>query len=204
MHPDMPLRRRVRVLERASSLSGLADAKIIPEMKHHDSVEDIAPSSFTDYESRSDTTGSENYDEKARKEGEDEDLDKREHEHLRPTVDTTNVHHRHTHDASSPMSPKSRAWYEFDLAVVVALVSPVGNWLTGGDHIKNLLLIVLLIFYLHQIIESTSFILVSYTAMLIYLQSKYLGCSINNPGGDIHLVIFLNQIPNPQKVVMRN
>ncbi|PPR08285.1 hypothetical protein CVT24_001127 [Panaeolus cyanescens] len=53
----------------------------------------------------------------------------------------------------SPMSPTSRAWYEFDLAVVVALVSPIGNWLTGGDHIKNLLLIVLLIFYLHQIIE---------------------------------------------------
>ena len=58
--------------------------------------------------------------------------------------------------SSSSMSPTSRAWYEFDLAVVVALVSPIGNWLTGGDHIKNLLLIVLLIFYLHQIIESTS------------------------------------------------
>ncbi|KAF8055246.1 hypothetical protein FPV67DRAFT_1385990, partial [Lyophyllum atratum] len=54
---------------------------------------------------------------------------------------------------SSPDSPKSRAWYEFDLAVVVALVSPIGNWLTGGDYIKNVLLIILLIFYLHQIIE---------------------------------------------------
>ncbi|KAJ2935484.1 hypothetical protein H1R20_g1612, partial [Candolleomyces eurysporus] len=51
------------------------------------------------------------------------------------------------------MSPNTRSWYEFDLAVVVALVSPIGNWLTGGDHIKNLLLVVLLIFYLHQIIE---------------------------------------------------
>ncbi|KAJ8468169.1 hypothetical protein ONZ45_g17346 [Pleurotus djamor] len=56
--------------------------------------------------------------------------------------------------ARSPMSPSSsRAWYEFDLAVVVALVSPIGSWLTGGDHVKNLLLVSLLIFYLHQIIE---------------------------------------------------
>ncbi|KIJ64364.1 hypothetical protein HYDPIDRAFT_40580 [Hydnomerulius pinastri MD-312] len=47
----------------------------------------------------------------------------------------------------------NRAWYEFDLSVVIALVSPIGNWLTGGDHVKNILLILLLIFYLHQIIE---------------------------------------------------
>ena len=52
------------------------------------------------------------------------------------------------------VSPSSRSWYEFDLSVVVALVSPIGNWLTGGDHVKNLLLILLLVFYLHQIIES--------------------------------------------------
>ncbi len=53
--------------------------------------------------------------------------------------------------------PNSRAWYEFDLAVVVALVSPLGNWLTGMDHVKNLLLMVLLVFYLHQIIEGALF-----------------------------------------------
>ena len=57
----------------------------------------------------------------------------------------------------TPTSPTSRAWYEFDLAVVVALVSPIGNWLTGGDHIKNLLLVSLLIFYLHQIVEGIPF-----------------------------------------------
>ena len=167
----MPLRKRIRVLERASSLSSLADAKIIPEMKHHDSIDDIAPSSFTDYESHSDTSGSENDDEKG---GEEDDLleglKKDEHSpRFRPTIETANVHRRHTHDESSPMSPRSRAWYEFDLAVVVALVSPVGNWLTGGDHVKNLLLIVLLIFYLHQIIESTASILVCYTAILTSL-----------------------------------
>ncbi len=52
----------------------------------------------------------------------------------------------------TPKSP-SRAWYQFDFAVVVALVSPVGNLLTGGDLIKNLLYILFLLFYLHQIIE---------------------------------------------------
>lgn len=47
------------------------------------------------------------------------------------------------------------SWADLDLSVVVALVSPIGQWLTGGDHIKNLFLIVLLIFYLHQLIQGT-------------------------------------------------
>lgn len=51
---------------------------------------------------------------------------------------------------------KARSWADLDLSIIVALVSPIGNWLTGGDHIKNLFLIILLIFYLHQIVESTS------------------------------------------------
>ncbi|KAH8813722.1 hypothetical protein DL96DRAFT_1472548 [Flagelloscypha sp. PMI_526] len=49
------------------------------------------------------------------------------------------------------MSHKS--WYQFDLIVLAALVSPLGHLLTGGDHVKNLLFIVLLIYYLHQVIE---------------------------------------------------
>ncbi|KAF9016303.1 hypothetical protein BDZ89DRAFT_1141553 [Hymenopellis radicata] len=52
----------------------------------------------------------------------------------------------------TPKSP-SRAWYQFDFAVVIALLSPVGNLLTGGDLIKNLIYILFLLFYLHQIIE---------------------------------------------------
>lgn len=48
---------------------------------------------------------------------------------------------------------ESRSWSDLDLSLVVALVSPVGNWLTGSDHVKNLFLIALLIFYLHQLIE---------------------------------------------------
>ncbi len=56
-----------------------------------------------------------------------------------PRVDTQVPHRRPTRsDPQSPTSQNRRAWYEFDLAVVVALVSPIGSWLTGGDHVKNL------------------------------------------------------------------
>ncbi|KXN83192.1 hypothetical protein AN958_01706 [Leucoagaricus sp. SymC.cos] len=58
-------------------------------------------------------------------------------------------HNTHNFTAETP----AKAWYEFDFAVVLALISPVGNWLTGGDHLKNVLFVALLVFYLHQIIE---------------------------------------------------
>ncbi|KAI6110415.1 hypothetical protein EDD16DRAFT_1522200 [Pisolithus croceorrhizus] len=47
----------------------------------------------------------------------------------------------------------TKAWYEFDLAVMIALASGLGNWLTGGDYVKDAILLLLLLFYLHQIIE---------------------------------------------------
>ncbi|KAI0632774.1 hypothetical protein C8Q77DRAFT_1059551 [Trametes polyzona] len=61
----------------------------------------------------------------------------------------------HARPSSSHQSSAKRAgsWADLDLSIIVALVSPIGNWLTGGDHIKNLFLIILLIFYLHQIVE---------------------------------------------------
>ena len=67
-----------------------------------------------------------------------------------------------TRKPSSPLSPdrqrsssnkSSSSWITYDLSIVVALISPIGNWLTGGDHVKNILLIIFLIFYLHQLIE---------------------------------------------------
>lgn len=56
-----------------------------------------------------------------------------------------------SHD--SQHEARQRAWYEFDLAVVLVLISPMGNWLTGGDHIRDLMFFVLLVFYLRQVIE---------------------------------------------------
>ncbi|KDR78088.1 hypothetical protein GALMADRAFT_245090 [Galerina marginata CBS 339.88] len=143
---EPPLRKRLRLLERTHSLTnlntaGTSDGKISDlKMRDGDKGGD-PPESPTDFESHSDSSDEHSY--------EEENHDKQQ----RPTVDTTNLHKPRSHKEHSPMSPNTRAWYEFDLAVVVALVSPIGNWLTGGDHVKNLLLIVLLIFYLHQIIE---------------------------------------------------
>ncbi|KAF9039909.1 hypothetical protein BJ165DRAFT_1407068 [Panaeolus papilionaceus] len=37
--------------------------------------------------------------------------------------------------SSYPKALTTRAWYQFDLTVVVALVSPIGNWLAGRGHI---------------------------------------------------------------------
>ncbi|KAK6977246.1 hypothetical protein R3P38DRAFT_3476671 [Favolaschia claudopus] len=46
-----------------------------------------------------------------------------------------------------------RPWYKPSLPIVFALAPPIGNWITGGDHLKDLVLLLLLIFYLHQLIE---------------------------------------------------
>jgi hypothetical protein len=48
------------------------------------------------------------------------------------------------------------AWYKFDTAVIIALLSPFSKWLTGGDHVKHLLFIALVVYYLHQIIEGNA------------------------------------------------
>ncbi|KAF8884487.1 hypothetical protein BD779DRAFT_1612123 [Infundibulicybe gibba] len=115
----------------------------------------MAPSSPTEYESRSDSSDDDpalvGLDADVSGETDSTHASGLNRPHPRPRLDTSHTGGRDK--SRSPMSPGTRAWYEFDLAVVVALVSPLGHLLTGGDHIKNLLLIVLLIFYLHQIIE---------------------------------------------------
>ncbi|PCH42924.1 hypothetical protein WOLCODRAFT_144277 [Wolfiporia cocos MD-104 SS10] len=65
----------------------------------------------------------------------------------------------HTNSSSRNAAPSSKSGSAFslaelDLSIMIALASPIGSWLTGGDHVKNLLLVVFLIFYLHQLIEA--------------------------------------------------
>jgi hypothetical protein len=84
---------------------------------------------------------------------------------VRPSARSPSFTPPHEENASSERSSgveleSSKGWYEFDLSVILALVSPIGNWLTGGDHVKNILLILLLIFYLHQIIEGKCFVFI--------------------------------------------
>ncbi|KAJ7693115.1 hypothetical protein B0H14DRAFT_3905950 [Mycena olivaceomarginata] len=50
-------------------------------------------------------------------------------------------------------TPAPHPWYKPSVPVLLALAPPIGNWLTGGDHVKDLLLLLLLVFYLHQIVE---------------------------------------------------
>ncbi|KAI0270663.1 hypothetical protein BC834DRAFT_818930 [Gloeopeniophorella convolvens] len=49
--------------------------------------------------------------------------------------------------------PRASSWADLDLSIVVALVAPIVNWLTGSDHLKNLFLILFLVIYLHQLIQ---------------------------------------------------
>ncbi|KIK94949.1 hypothetical protein PAXRUDRAFT_417386 [Paxillus rubicundulus Ve08.2h10] len=85
--------------------------------------------------------------------GEESDDPAPDFEETSGSASTTPPLSQYPSQGDSPEAASSRAWYEFDLSVVLALVSPIGNWLTGGDHVKNILLILLLIFYLHQIVE---------------------------------------------------
>lgn len=48
---------------------------------------------------------------------------------------------------------RRRAWYELDASIALALGAPALNWFTGGDLVQNILLLLLLVFYLHQLIE---------------------------------------------------
>ena len=59
----------------------------------------------------------------------------------------------------APREPRhsSSSWWGLDLSIIVALVSPLGNLLTGGDHIKNVLLLLFLVYYLHQLVEGLCF-----------------------------------------------
>lgn len=47
----------------------------------------------------------------------------------------------------------TREWYEINIAVIIALLSPLVNWLTGGNYVQQFVMLGLLVYYLHQIIE---------------------------------------------------
>jgi hypothetical protein len=160
---SQPLRRRMNILGATHSTHALrlnttgsltsSDSKGLSEISINEPqlspIDDKGASSPSDYGTGSDLSDHEHDDSRA----EVPDNPRAKGSPKRPHIDTSNLQPHKDRARPSPMSPNSRAWYEFDLAVVVALVSPIGNWLTGGDHVKNLLLIILLIFYLHQIIE---------------------------------------------------
>ncbi|KAJ7477952.1 hypothetical protein B0H11DRAFT_2234287 [Mycena galericulata] len=103
------------------------------------------PTSFTYEEEQEAEEGEEGYDE-------DDD----ERAQGRPRVENDRNGHVHAHgveDDAAHLPHTPRPWYQPSLPVLLALAPPIGNWLTGGDHVKDLLLLLLLVFYLHQLVE---------------------------------------------------
>ncbi|KAH9039141.1 hypothetical protein EDB85DRAFT_1859939 [Lactarius pseudohatsudake] len=50
-------------------------------------------------------------------------------------------------------SPRNSFGTDLDLSVIIALIAPLVNWLTGSDHLKSLFLVLFLIVYLHQLVQ---------------------------------------------------
>ncbi|KAL4061747.1 hypothetical protein J3A83DRAFT_4198048 [Scleroderma citrinum] len=85
-------------------------------------------SSASSYESRSDIDDRTNGDPVVAAATSQDDTDPILRGPLSPSPSSNGKETREVHS--------SRVWYEFDLSVMVALASPVGDWLTGGDHRK--------------------------------------------------------------------
>ncbi|KAF7984585.1 hypothetical protein HWV62_13815 [Athelia sp. TMB] len=91
-------------------------------------------------------------------EGEDGSESESEYDTERPPANGNgngngNGHGTEEFEAYPPAPPPASSWADLDLSVALALAAPVGQWLTGGDHVKNLFLVALLVFYLHQLIQ---------------------------------------------------
>jgi hypothetical protein len=52
--------------------------------------------------------------------------------------------------------PRTSSLADLDLSIIIAVIAPLVNWLTGSDQLKNLFLILFLIVYLHQLVQGRS------------------------------------------------
>ncbi|KAJ7145558.1 hypothetical protein C8R44DRAFT_972632 [Mycena epipterygia] len=136
-----PLRRRMHILERASRSFTTAESSTRNGDAESEYMQPF-PSPPTSH-------------------GYDEDEEEEEEEHVssgedRPSsIPQTAAPFAESYEQEEEHhTPESRPWYRPSLPVVLALAPPIGNWLTGGDHLKDLLLLLLLVFYLHQLIEA--------------------------------------------------
>ncbi|KAN0118109.1 hypothetical protein V8E52_005370, partial [Russula decolorans] len=55
--------------------------------------------------------------------------------------------------SKGPPPSRSSSWADLDISIIVAVIAPLVNWLTGSDQIKNLFLVLFLIVYLHQLVQ---------------------------------------------------
>ena len=52
------------------------------------------------------------------------------------------------HTVSSP-------WKDLDVSVVISILTPLLSWAFGTEYVKNVLVAIFLVYYLHQLIEGT-------------------------------------------------
>ncbi|KAJ7500848.1 hypothetical protein B0H11DRAFT_2275600 [Mycena galericulata] len=147
------LRRRMHVLERAHGhafTATTADSSTRFGEGSDGDGEELSPfpsppTSFAYEEEQEAEEGEEGY---------DEDDDEGERAQGTPRVENDRTGHAHgAEDDAAHLPHTPRPWYQPSLPVLLALAPPIGNWLTGGDHVKDLLLLLLLVFYLHQLVE---------------------------------------------------
>ena len=51
--------------------------------------------------------------------------------------------------------PPSSPWKELDISVVISILTPLLSWAFGREYMKNVLVAILLVYYLHQLIEGS-------------------------------------------------
>ena len=49
----------------------------------------------------------------------------------------------------------SSPWKDLDVSVVISILTPLLSWAFGTEYVKNVLVAIFLVYYLHQLIEGT-------------------------------------------------
>ncbi|KAJ6542940.1 hypothetical protein B0H19DRAFT_1380980 [Mycena capillaripes] len=137
-----PLRRRIHLLERASRSFTTADSSTRNgDVDDHSEDQHSLPSPPTSYETEYDD------DDEEEEQGLSGDDD------IAGTPKSAVPIAEPREEEEGYHTPEPLPWYKPSVPVLLALAPPIGNWLTGGDHLKDLLLLLLLVFYLHQLVE---------------------------------------------------
>jgi hypothetical protein len=63
----------------------------------------------------------------------------------------------HGSESDARLRQRKRLWFDIDTSIFLALLASVSNCLTDGDHVHNFLLLIMLVMYMHQLLEGLSF-----------------------------------------------
>lgn len=86
-----------------------------------------------------------------------------------------------------PGQPTSSPWKDLDISVVLSILTPLLSWAFGREYMKNIIVAIFLVYYLHQLIEGsctreTRLALLTLSRMASILQSR--GSCITRRVGD--------------------